>query len=388
MPDHNKKLIFISACMCMTVFGIILAMPGAVLPSVIHKFRIDMVEAGSLFLTLTSGILLGSVLFGPVVDRYGYRRVLILCVLLVFTGIEGIAFSPSAGYLRMSLFITGFAGGSINGGTNALVSDIYEGNRGARLSLLAVFFGAGALGVPLVLGILLDLFAYESLIAAIGLLVLIPLILLTTVRFPVPKHEQGFPIAEGLKLVKEANLLLFGLILFMQSGLEMIMGGWSATFLIRELHIHPRHSVLYLSFFWMGLILARLAVSQMLHQVSRHKVMLVSFSVALAGAAMLLLSRGPVLAISGLFLTGFGLAAIFPLVFAYVGDLYPKFSGTAFGVILVIALPGGMLYPYVSGLIAEHFNLRLSLLMVPVTLACSFFLFLNIKRKIGNSTHN
>ena len=116
--------------------------------------------------------------------------------------------------------------------------------------------------------------------------------------------------------------------------------------------------------------------------------MLVSFSVALAGAAMLLLSRGPVLAISGLFLTGFGLAAIFPLVFAYVGDLYPKFSGTAFGVILVIALPGGMLYPYVSGLIAEHFNLRLSLLMVPVTLACSFFLFLNIKRKIGNSTHN
>jgi MFS transporter, FHS family, glucose/mannose:H+ symporter len=371
--------------MGMTVFGIILAIPGAVLPFVIEKFSIDMVEAGTLFLTLTSGILVGSLVFGPVVDRYGYKRLLILCILLVFTGIEGIAFSTSAGFLRISLFITGFAGGSINGGTNALVSDTFEDSRGARLSLLAVFFGAGALGVPLVLGILLDLFAYESLIAFIGVLVLIPLILLTAVRFPAPKHEQGFPVAEGWKLAKETNLLLFGLILFMHSGLEMIMGGWSATFLSRELHIHPRHSVLYLSFFWLGLILARLAVSKILHHVSRHKVMLVSFSVALVGAAMLLVSRGLVMAIPGLLLTGIGLAAVFPLIFAYVGDLYPKFSGTAFGVILVISLPGGMIYPYLSGLIAQHFNLRLSLLMVPVTLACSFFLFLKIKRKISKT---
>ena len=48
----------------------------------------------------------------------------------------------------------GVSGGIINGGTNAVVSDISEGHKGADLSLLGVFFGLGALGMPLVLGAL------------------------------------------------------------------------------------------------------------------------------------------------------------------------------------------------------------------------------------------
>jgi hypothetical protein len=37
------------------------------------RFGIDKAAAGSLFVTLTFGIMVGSVIFGPVVDRAGYR---------------------------------------------------------------------------------------------------------------------------------------------------------------------------------------------------------------------------------------------------------------------------------------------------------------------------
>ena len=54
----------------------------------------------------------------------------------------------------MCMFFIGFGGGIINGGTNALVADISAENKGANLSLLGVFFGIGALGMPLLLGVL------------------------------------------------------------------------------------------------------------------------------------------------------------------------------------------------------------------------------------------
>jgi MFS transporter, FHS family, glucose/mannose:H+ symporter len=381
----NKKPIFISACMGILIFGAVLAMLGAVLPSVIEKFGIGKAGAGSLFLMLSFGILAGSIVFGPVVDRYGYKGLLILSTFLVFASLQGIALSPSVNMLRISLFAAGFAGGSINGSTNALVSETSIENRGASLTLLSVFFGIGALGVPLLLGSLLDRFTYESLIGFIGVLFIIPLIFFAFVRFPYPKHAQGFPVADVLRLTNDTRLLMLGLILFMQSGLEMTIGGWSAAFLNEELKVQPRQSVLLLSFFWLGLILARLALSKILHYVSKYKIMLISFSAAFAGMVMLLLSREPLMAIAGLMLTGIGFAAVFPLVFAFVGDLYPEFSGTALGVVLTIALPGGMIYPYLTGFMAENLNLRVSLLLIPLTLIASTMLFLKTGKRISRN---
>ncbi len=375
MISGSRKIIFIAACMGMLTFGIVITMLGSVLPSVIEKFHIDMIDAGSLFLILNLGMLAGSLIFGPLVDRYGYKGLLVICAALIFVSIEGIAFSPSIGLLRLSLFFAGFAGGAINGGTNALVSDISGENRGAGLSFLGVFFGIGALSVPFLLGTLLDRFSYESLTGFVGALILLPLLLFSIISFPVPKHEQGFPLAEGLKLTRETTLLLLGLILFMQSGMEITVAGWSATFFNEELNIKARQAVLFLSFYWLGMIMARFALSKILLRISKETVMLVSLIIAFTGSMIMLLSGGAAQAITGLILTGIGFAAVYPLVFAYAGDLYPKLSGTAFGVILAIALVGGMTYPYLVGLLAEGFNLRISFGLVPVTLICSAFLF-------------
>jgi hypothetical protein len=74
----------------------------------------------------------------------------------MFAGFPGTAFTQSQGLLRFCAFLIGFGGGAVNGATNALVADISDKYKGANLSLLGVFFGIGALGMPLVLGILKD----------------------------------------------------------------------------------------------------------------------------------------------------------------------------------------------------------------------------------------
>ncbi len=382
---YNKRLVFIAACFGMLIFGIVMAVLGAVLPSVIVKFEIDKIDAGSLFLLMTFGMLVGSMVFGPIVDRYGFKGLLIICAALIAIGFQGIAFAPSMFFLRLSLLFIGFAGGAINGGTNALVSDISEERRGSGLAYLGAFFGVGAFGVPLLLGTLLDRISYETIIAGVGALIVFPWLFFVFLRFPKPKHEQGFPIAEGVRLTKEGTLLLFGLILFIQSGMEMTVGGWSAAFLIEEIHVDVQRAVLFLSLFWFGMVFARIVLGNLLKYISAALVLQFSLCIAFAGSLMMLLSNGTVSAVTGLVLVGVGFAAVFPVIFAFVGNLYARLSGTAFSVVLVMALTGGMLYPYVTGIIANSFGLRVSLILIPCSLVCSAVVFWIVRRHIRNA---
>jgi MFS transporter, FHS family, glucose/mannose:H+ symporter len=379
---YNKKLVFIAACFGMLIFGIVMAVLGAVLPSLIVKFDIDKIDAGSLFLLLSFGMLIGSMMFGPVVDRYGYKGLLIICTALVMLGFQGIAYAPSMFLLRFSLLFIGLGGGAINGGTNALVSDISEEKRGAGLAFLGAFFGVGAFGVPLLLGSFLGRFSYEMLIAGVGAMILWPWLLFVFLQFPKPKHEQGFPIAEGLGLTKETTLLLLGFILFIQSGMEMTVGGWSATFLSEELDIDPQRAVLFLSLFWFSMVFARLLLGNLLKFVSSAVILQSSLLLAFLGSLLMIFSGVQGAAVIGLMLVGFGFAAVFPVIFAFVGDIYSKLSGTAFSVVLVMALTGGMLYPYITGILANSFGLKISLILIPCSLVCSAMVFRIILRRI------
>lgn len=144
MTTYNRKHVFAAACLGMLVFGIVMTVLGSILPSLIDRFAVDKAAAGSSITLLSVGILAGSLVFGPLVDRYGFKGMLTACSLLVFLGLEALAFAPSFDLLRAAVFFVGFGGGVINGGTNALVSDISEEGRSAGLSLLGVFFGLGA----------------------------------------------------------------------------------------------------------------------------------------------------------------------------------------------------------------------------------------------------
>jgi FHS family glucose/mannose:H+ symporter-like MFS transporter len=63
-------------------------------------------------------------------------------------------------------------------------------------------------------------------------------------------------------------------------------------------------------------------------------------------------------AVLGLILLGIGFAAGFPLTLGYVGDIYSNLSGTAFSIVLVIALIGNMLINYLVGVISHTYGIK------------------------------
>jgi len=368
MKPSSSRALFACSCLCLLTFGIVFTMVGTVLPSVMARFGIDKASGGTLLLLMTFGVLLGALIFGPIVDRRGYKAMLVGSTALIILGLEGVAFAPSIGWLRAAVFLIGFAGGIINGGANALVSDISGDARGPRLNLLGVFFGIGAMGVPFVIGMLTSRFSHASLIAGIGAIVLGPLAAIATITFPPPKQAQGFPIADAGRLLRDPLMLLMGLILFLESGLELTVGGWTSTFVTEELAVGERGALILLSLYWAGMMLARLAVGTVLSRVSPFRILYTCLTIALAGAALLLTTHSVPVAALGVFSLGVGFAAMFPTVLGFVGTRFAALSGTAFSAAITMALFGGMSLPYTAGLLGERFGMRGSLLIVPAAL--------------------
>jgi fucose permease len=364
----NRRALFAVSCVSLFTFGIVLTTLGALLPSIIERFGIDKAAAGSLFLLNTFGIVIGSVVFGPIVDRNGYKEMLVGATMLIIVGLEAIAFAPSMTWLRVAVLLTGFGGGIINGGANALVADISVDGRTAGLSKLHIFFGAGAVGVPFALGILLGKFSYSALISVVGALCVIPLVITAAPRFPTPKQAQGFPIATARALLHDPVLLTFGVMLFLESGMEITVGGWTATFFREELLITNQRALVYLSLFWFGLMVGRIGLSAALRRVSAARLLAAGIGVAFVAAWIVITTRDPSFAALGVFLLGLGFSATFPVVLGFVADRHVALSGTAFSVAMVMGLTGGMLLPYLTGVLGTSYGLRGSFVIVPTAL--------------------
>lgn len=355
---YKKNAVFSAACIGMLFFGVSLISIGTLLPSLTTKFQLDDITAGSLVSLLPIGILLGSLLFGPVVDKYGYKFPLIISSVLVIAGIEGVALSKSFFAIQVSVFFIGFGGGIINGGTNALVADISSEAKGASLSLLGVFYGIGALGMPAVLGYLSRFYSIDSIVSGIGLSLLIAVVYFLVVRFPAPKQPQGLPIKEGIKFIKDPVILLAGFFLFFQSGIEGITNNWTTTFLQTDLGVSSELSLFALTYYVAGLTVARLLLGFMLKKISPNIVLYLSLLTGLAGSLILLFSGSYGMAIIGLVILGVAFAAGFPVLLGIVGDIYSGYSGTAFSLIFVIALTGNTIINYVTGIVANAYGIR------------------------------
>ena len=381
---YKRNQVFAAACIGLLLFGIMLITLGSILPSLVLKFHLNEITSGKLAAILSISIIAGSLVFGPVADRYGYKMMFIIATLLMIIAFQGLAFATSFIILQVSIFILGFSGGVINGATNAVVSDISEENKGANLSLLGAFFGIGALGMPLLLGILSKRFEYPYILSSVGLLMLFAVIYFITIKFPVPKHHQGFPVKEGIKLLAQPALLLTAFYLFFQSGAESLINNWTTTYFENHLKFSKEESLFALSFYLGGLTITRMLLGKLLKKISSFVVMISSLILAVAGGLLLLYSGSYLQSIIALLILGAGFAASFPVILSYIGHIYAQLSGTAFSIAFVIALTGNTLINYSFGLISNKYGTKQLPLLLLCVIACLLIQLLLIKRNISS----
>ena len=202
-PFHWRILFW---CTLIIIFdGYDLVIYGVVLPILMQKWQLDPVTAGALGSTALFGMMIGAMLLGTLSDRFGRKKMIVLCIVLFsgFTALNGFAQTPlQFGVMR---FIAGLGIGGVMPNVVALMSE-YSPRR-IRSTLVAVMFSGYAIGGMLsaMLGIwIVPQFGWQVMFY----LAVIPLLLLPLIWTQLP-DSVAFLVRQGK--IAEARKVLAAL---------------------------------------------------------------------------------------------------------------------------------------------------------------------------------
>ncbi len=343
----------------MLVFGIVLAILGTVfgLPAMHERMQVSLAQQGTLILLLYFGIFSSSLAVGPLIDHLGNKANLLTSALAVSLAMIFFAGAHSFAAASFAAILLGMGGGGLNTCTNVLVSDLYAEQRGSMLNLLGIFFGVGALSIPLMAAAIAGHFTIRQLFLFCAVLAAICALWYAAISFPPPKSKQAFSWRELPEVAKYQGILLLASILFCESGNEACIAGWTSTYL-GVAGYTPRIATLVLATYWAALMLSRMAAARILRDVGKLRLVIWCAFVALAGCVVLLTAKSLVFFFAGTALIGLSYGPIFPTTLAVAGDRHSERAGTVFGLLFSIALVGGMIFPWAVGQVSQQIGVR------------------------------
>ena len=379
----SRTIAFISVFAGILLFGVSMVMIGSVLPLLKLRLGLSDIVAGGLFSILPLGLLIGSISFGPISDKYGYRWVLSTACLFLAIGFLGIGHTPSIWMLRISILFFGVGGGVINGATSALISDLSSDEKKiANLNLLGVFFGLGAFCMPLILSTLND----ASYIIAINIAALVSVLiafLFLSISYPLTVKKEKISFKLIPLFFKNKVFLIICFFLFFQSAFEAIINNWSVSYFTQHLQIDQREALIALSFSVLGMTLMRILTGGVFRNIKSKYLLHTSFLLFVIGVLCLFVQSSFSFYVNtfGLFLIGAGLSPGFPVMLGLVGNIYKGISGTAFSFVMLIALTGNIVINYITGILINQYGIGVFIYVILVQIIAMIALFLYIRKE-------
>ena len=173
--EYGTLIIVLAAMMAIGPFSTDMYLPAFL--AIAKGLETDIASVG---LSLTSyfiGVAMGQIGYGPMLDRYGRKKPLMVGFLVYTVASLGCAFSPTIHVLVGMRFFAALGGCVGMVGSRAVVRDLFSGNEMARvLSLLMMVFGIAPIVAPTVGSIAVSVFGWRYIfliLAAISALVFV-----------------------------------------------------------------------------------------------------------------------------------------------------------------------------------------------------------------------
>ena len=155
--------------------------------------------------------------------------------------------------------------------------------------------------------------------------------------------------------------------MFLYIACEVSVWNWLVRHLIAQ-GIPESRALNVLSLgFALGLLIGRVGVAPVLISVSALTVTLIASILMVITTYLMLQTRDPKVAWVLVFLAGVSMAPVFPTTLAIVGDVFPRMTGTAMGIVITSGWIGLAVSSRIIGSIAggEPKRLKKALLILP-----------------------
>jgi len=334
------------------ILGGCLTLPGTLLPLLVERFGIRLVEAGSMLAAQPVGYLLAVLAAGRLIAAYGTRRVLAAGMSTAALGFAGFGLISTWAGGAVMMFVSGLGFGVMEVGTNSLLIVAGGERRSNLLNLAHLFFGVGSFITPVLVtqavgaGLswrLTFIAAGTSAVAVAGAWAL----------FDVHDVAAVQPAVGGQAVLRSRLALLFAAMLGVYVGTEMGIGGWLTKYMVGVRDVTLTYAGNALSVYWLGLTGGRLGLSVLSHRI-REEVLLVEMTtLATVAIGAALIVRQPMGVVICAAFIGLGFSGIFPAVIALGGRSHPHDAAQVTSVMIAGAGLGGIIIPWMMSAVAD-----------------------------------
>ena len=339
------------------------ALLGAAWPSMVPELGAPVSFAGVIFVIISVGTVVSSLLSQRLNLRFGPGRVTAFSVAMTAAALFGFASCRSTWQLCLWALPYGLGAGSVDACLNNYVALHYASR---HMSWLHCMWGIGASVGPYIMGAVLSAGRHWSAgYHAIGVL---QLVLTAVLLLSLPLWRKGDEQGEGEKAkplrLKEilaipgAKPLL--LAFFCYCALEQTMGLWAGSYLALYRGFTPERAAGFTGLFFLGITLGRALNGFLTIRFSDGFLTRAGFVIIALGIAAVLLPLGDAMALAGLVLVGLGCAPVYPcIIHATPARFGAGRSQAVIGILMAGAYLGNCLMPPLFGLIANHISIGL-----------------------------
>lgn len=358
MKSVSPKLIIALNYLVFLFFGMFMGGIGTVFNELAIQTNSTLTAVGGIITFLFLGSLLAQIVAGPLTDRFGHSNILVSALIILGLGIIGFSFAHSLPVMLALVFVAGIGQGGVDIGTNLVVSDAAPGNNTSALNLLHFFFGLGAFIGPALIGFAIASTGSGLLVHRLtaGALVLLGITIYFLLRDIQSKPAQalapGGEKGSGFRIYFTPLLWLFGLLMVVYVGLEFGLGSWITNYMTLTTGVALEYGALTTSVFWGALALGRLAGAAASAKMSRTRLTAIALIGSLVGAVGMILSRGQIWpTVFCIALISFFFGPVYPTTVAWTISEFSSEQGKAVGFLVALGNIGGILLPWVAGIL-------------------------------------
>lgn len=394
MGIQYNVLTQIVALMCVFGLGMSFALLGSIGVNLMPRLKIDQNKFGTMISAFMFTCLLASLVMGVVVDKIGFKPVAIFGFIATAACIFILAYGKTFVSCLVPCLLLGFGAMALNTAGNTLIPSIlYEGKNPAAASNMGnVFFGLGLFLTPLIVSFLFKRVGYEKAVAALGAVVLAPVVVAIFAIYPAA--SAGFAIGDAFALLKEPVVLVAALALFCYMSLETSFCNWLAPYgkevlskgVEGDTTVFDSRGQQLLSVFAIAMMAGRLSAS-FIPVITKHGGWFIAGAALVIAAIIIAMSLGKktwmwILAA----LSGIAFAPCFPTIVGVTASKHPEKFGSVFGIIFAVGLLGGVFVPKTIGKLAEGSSIQKSIkLLIPACIFLVVFAIILGRMKVGFS---
>ena len=333
-------------------------------------------QLGRIAATAFAGMVAGLLLSGPAANRFNARWFTVGGNLLIVLGLMAMGLADSYRALLLAVALMGLGGGFLDMILSPIVCALEAGRRAQAMNWLHAFYCVGA--VVVVLGATVA-FARGWTWHRLAFWMAAPPAALA-VAFSCLRHPdlalQKSRRSRARDLLGDRKFLLFLAAIFLAGAAEMGIAQWLPAFAELELGLSRSVGGASLVAFSVAMALGRMGVGVASSRIPIRRLMAWS-----SGATALLLVVAGACPLSGISLaacvaSGIAMSCLWPSTIGEAADQFPLAGASMFGVLSACGNLGGIVMPWLIGIIADSRSIALG---IAVSAVCPVLILLTLR---------